>query len=212
MKTLMILTDQSYVPGRTMLSERVAIEGETDSNADLTAANPQSRRRRGEDHAQERMSPTEIDGELLLRPASQIMHEIRRILLFLAGGSSAAALNLALAYVGVDLLGFRSGLEQNFINFVAMEISLIYSFFVYRTCVWRIKTLNATDLLLRQLPLYHLSAGTGVLTRVLLFPLLQLLGVHYLVNIALGILAGSSVNYALSSRYVFKEHACEEHP
>ncbi len=56
---------------------------------------------------------------------------LERILLFLIGGSSAAALNLVLAYIGVDLLGFSSELHQNYVNIVTMEAGLVYSFFVY---------------------------------------------------------------------------------
>ncbi len=125
-------------------------------------------------------------------------------MLFLVGGGSAAIVNLALAYVGVDLLGFSSDLQQNCVNLVAMEISLVYSFFIYRAFVWRIKIWNAGQIFYRQLPLYHLSAGTGFLVRTLLFPLLQLLGVHYLLNIALGIMVGAAANYILTDNFVFK--------
>jgi dolichol-phosphate mannosyltransferase len=122
---------------------------------------------------------------------------------FLIGGGSSTLLNLTLAYIGVDLLGFSSKLQQNYVNFAAMEISLVYSFFVYRSFVWRDKTRSASRVLLRQLPLYHLSAGAGLLTRTLLFPLLQIVGLHYLLNIILGIMTGASVNYTLTNRYVF---------
>lgn len=131
--------------------------------------------------------------------------QLERIFLFLVGGASAAIVNLALAYVGVDLLGFSSDLQQNYVNLVAMEISLVYSFFVYRAFVWRIKTWDAGQIFFRQLPIYHLSAGTGFLVRTLLFPLLQLLGVHYLPNIALGILIGAAANYVLTDNFVFKD-------
>lgn len=128
-----------------------------------------------------------------------------RIPRFLIGGGSAAALNLVLAYVGVDLLGFDSDLQQNYVNLTAMEASLIYSFFIYRAFVWRDKTSSASRILLRQIPLYHLSAGTGMLSRMLLFPVLQLLSFHYLINVLLGILVGSATNYFLSDRYVFND-------
>jgi dolichol-phosphate mannosyltransferase len=127
-----------------------------------------------------------------------------RILRFLVGGGSAAALNLVLAYIAVDLLGFRSGLQQNYVNFAAMEISLVYSFFVYRAFVWKDKGTSLNRVLLRQLPLYHLSAGVGLLSRTLLFPILQIVGLNYLLNILVGIMAGAAVNYMLTDRYVFR--------
>ncbi len=109
----------------------------------------------------------------------------------------------------MDLLGFRSDLQQNYINFAAMETSLLYSFFVYRAFVWKDKASPARRILLRQIPLYHLSAGAGLLSRMLLFPALQILGLHYLLNIVVGILAGATVNYILTDRYVFKSFASE---
>jgi dolichol-phosphate mannosyltransferase len=126
-----------------------------------------------------------------------------RILRFLIGGSSAAALNLLLAYIGVDLLGFSSDLQQNYVNFAAMECGLLYSFFVYRAFVWKDKTSSINRIVFRQIPLYHLSAGAGLLSRTLLFPILQMIGLYYLLNIVIGILAGAAVNYTLSDRYVF---------
>lgn len=142
----------------------------------------------------------------------QSAHRPERILLFLIGGGSAAALNLALVYVGVEVLGLRSDLQQNYVNIVAMEISLLYSFVVYRTFVWKYTAVGLAPILLRQLPLYHLSAGAGVLTRVVAFPLLQALGVHYLPNTVIGILIGSAVNYVLSDRYVFANPADGKRP
>jgi dolichol-phosphate mannosyltransferase len=126
-----------------------------------------------------------------------------RILRFLIGGGSAATLNLALAYFGVEILGFSSELQQNFVNLVAMETSLLYSFFIYRAFVWRDKTSSVSRILLRQIPLYHMSAGAALLSRALLFPVLQALGLYYLANILLGIMAGAALNYFLSNRYVF---------
>jgi len=122
---------------------------------------------------------------------------------FLIGGGSAAVLNLILAYIGVDLLGFSSDLQQNYVNFAAMEISLIYSFLIYRAFVWKDKASSIRRILLRQLPIYHLSAGSGLLTRTLLFPVLQIVGLHYLLNIILGIMIGAGINYTLTNRYVF---------
>jgi dolichol-phosphate mannosyltransferase len=123
---------------------------------------------------------------------------------FLIGGGSATVLNLLLAFIAVDLLGFRSTLQQNYVNFAAMETSLVYSFFVYRAFVWKDQTSSTRRILLRQLPLYHLSAGAAVLTRTILFPVLQVVGLHYLLNIIVGIMVGAGVNYTLTNRYVFK--------
>lgn len=136
----------------------------------------------------------------------------QRLSLFLLGGGSAALLNLALAYFAVEVVGLRSTLQENLVNVAVMEISLVYSFFIYRAFVWKVRDGDMVAMLLRQLPLYHLSAGAGVLARIAIFPLLQYLGVHYLLNIGLGILIASLVNYALTGRYVFNRPAAGRHP
>ena len=129
---------------------------------------------------------------------------LKRILLFLVCGSSAAALNLVLAYIAVDLLGLSSNLQQNYVNIVTMEAGLVYSFFVYKVFVWKDRFSSPTRILLRQLPIYHLSAGAAFLARgLLIFPLLQLLEVHYLPNIIIGLLSGAVITFILSDRYVF---------
>jgi len=125
------------------------------------------------------------------------------MLRFLICGGSAAMLNLGLAYIGVSLLGFRSDLQMNFVNFAAMEASLVYSFFVYRAFVWKDKTSSLSRILLRQLPVYHASAASAALTRMLLFAILQTVGLYYLLNILIGIIVGASLNYTLTDRYVF---------
>ncbi len=130
-----------------------------------------------------------------------------RVVRFLIGGGSATVLNLLLAFIAIDLLGFRSSLQQNYVNIAAMETGLVYSFFVYRAFVWKDKTSSKRRILLRQLPLYHLAAGAGLLTRTLLFPVLQLVGLHYLLNIIVGIMVGAAMNYTLTNRFVFKSLA-----
>ena len=128
-----------------------------------------------------------------------------KIFLFGVGGGCAAVFNLALAYVGVDVLGFDSTLQQNMVNLLAMEASLLFSFVIYRTFVWRLRGRDPSEIFLKQLPMYHLSAGAGILARVAIFPILQYAGVYYLINIAVGIVAGAALNFVLADRFVFKE-------
>jgi dolichol-phosphate mannosyltransferase len=128
-----------------------------------------------------------------------------KIFLFGVGGGCAALFNLALAYLGISVLGFDSVLQQNVVNLLAMEASLLFSFVVYRTFVWRLRGRDPQEILLKQLPMYHLSAGAGILARVAIFPVLQYLGVHYLINIAVGIVVGAALNFVLADRFVFKE-------
>lgn len=128
-----------------------------------------------------------------------------KIFKFLLGGSLAAALNLLLIFLLVEKLNFNTPLLRNIANVISIEISLIFSFFVYRTWVWTGGVWNLREVFLRQLPLYHVSAGLAVVTRVfLIFPILDWLQVNYAVNTVIGALLSASINYFISDSFVFK--------
>lgn len=131
---------------------------------------------------------------------------------FLIGGGVAAAFNLILIFVLVEWFGLTTPLLKNLANIIAIELSLVFSFFVYRIWVWSGETWQLKALLLHQLPLYHFSAGTAVLLRVLIvFPLLNQLGVDYRVNTIIGVLLSAVLNYIISDRLVFKNSDRELH-
>lgn len=128
-----------------------------------------------------------------------------KIFKFLIGGGVAAAFNLVLMFCLIEWLRFNTPFLRNIANVVSIEISLIFSFFVYRIWVWTGGTWTVREVLWRQLPLYHLSAGTAVIARIfLLFPLLDWLGVNYAINTLVGVLVSATLNYLISDRLVFK--------
>lgn len=123
---------------------------------------------------------------------------------FLLGGGVAALFNLVLIALLIDRWGFDTPWLRNVANVLAMEISLVFSFWVYRLWVWPGGDWSLRHILLKQLPLYHVAAGAAVLARSLVvFPLLDYWGVNYGVNTLLGILLSAGINYILSDRLVF---------
>ena len=131
-----------------------------------------------------------------------------RIIKFLLGGGIAATFNLLLISIMVELLGLNTPLLRNVANTVSLELSLLLSFFIYRIWVWPGGSWNIGGVFWRQLPLYHISAGSAVITRIfLLFPILDWLGINYAINTLIGILVGASINYILSDSLVFKTKA-----
>lgn len=129
---------------------------------------------------------------------------LTKISKFLVGGGVAALFNLLLMHLAVAYLGFDTPLLRNVANILAIELSLIFSFFIYRIWVWPGGDWTPKKILLEQLPLYHFSAGAALLLRVLvIFPLLDYFGVNYLINTLIGVLTGAAINYVLSDRIVF---------
>lgn len=130
----------------------------------------------------------------------------QRVVKFLFGGGVAAAFNLLLIYLLIDWLGWETTLLRNLANILSIELSLILSFFIYRIWVWPGTVWRIKPLLFKQLPLYHLAAGTAVLLRILIiFPLLDKLAVDYRINTIIGVLVSAIVNYLISDRLVFKD-------
>jgi dolichol-phosphate mannosyltransferase len=127
-----------------------------------------------------------------------------RVIKFLIGGGSAAVLNLILIFGLIEGLGFNTSLLRNVANIVSIELSLVASFFIYRIWVWPGGVWRVREVLLRQLPLYHLSAGVAVISRIfLIFPILDWLKINYAVNTLVGALASAALNYLISDRLVF---------
>ena len=128
-----------------------------------------------------------------------------KIFRFLIAGGVAFLINLFLIYWFIDDLGFNTPLLKNVANVISIEISLIASFFIYRIWVWTGGDWTIRDVILIQLPLYHLSAGLAVLLRVfLIFPFLDWLGISPGVNTMIGVLLGASINYVASDSLIFK--------
>ena len=130
----------------------------------------------------------------------------QRAVKFLIGGGVAAVFNLCLIYILIEWLGFNDPFLRNLANIISIELSLIFSFFIYRIWVWPGGVWKFSEVFLKQLPLYHLSAGTAVLMRIfVVFPLLDRLGVNYGINTLIGVLFNAILNYLISDHLVFKQ-------
>lgn len=129
----------------------------------------------------------------------------RKFFRFLVCGFVTASFNIFLIYSLINFLGFDTPFLRNMANVLAIEVSLIFSFFVYKNWVWSGGKWTVREVLWKQIPLYHVSVGATVTLRSLvLFPILDWLGVNYAINTLLGVLLGSFLNYFSNDKVVFK--------
>lgn len=129
----------------------------------------------------------------------------QKLFKFILGGGVSAIINLLLIFLMIEKLGFDTPTLRNIANVISIEISLLASFFIYRIWVWPGGSWALQEVLWRQIPLYHLSAGTSVIARIfLLFPLLDWLKINYAINTLVGVLLSASLNYLISDRFIFK--------
>ena len=128
----------------------------------------------------------------------------QRAVKFLIGGGVAAVFNLIAILVLIEGLSLTTPLQRNIANIIAIELSLIFGFFIYRIWVWPGGVWRISEVLLKQLPLYHFSAGASVLLRIfIVFPILDRLGVNYSINTLIGVILSAVFNYLISDRLVF---------
>uniref|UniRef100_B8HMN1 GtrA family protein n=1 Tax=Cyanothece sp. (strain PCC 7425 / ATCC 29141) TaxID=395961 RepID=B8HMN1_CYAP4 len=119
-------------------------------------------------------------------------------------GVITACFNLMAITLLVELFHLKTPLQRNIANIAAMEISLIFSFFVYRLGVWTHASWQFQQVFLRQIPLYHVASGlTVVLRSLLIFPVLDWLKINYFINTLIGIALAAILSYLFNDRLVF---------
>jgi dolichol-phosphate mannosyltransferase len=124
---------------------------------------------------------------------------------YLICGLVTAVFNVVLIYYMINIMRLNTPALRNLANLLSIEISLIFSFFVYKIWVWTGGSWNIKKVIFYQIPLYHVSAGISVMTRsFILFPVLDWLGVNPSINTLMGIVLGAVLNYKISDRLVFK--------
>ena len=124
---------------------------------------------------------------------------------FLIVSGSAVALNLLLLFLMVSYLGFGTPLLENLANAVAMEISIVYNFFMSRAITWSDRHREKGRRLFIQMVKFHLAIGVTILFRLALFPLLQQFGVFYVFNAAIGIALAAIFDFVIYDTLVFKK-------
>jgi len=139
-------------------------------------------------------------------PLEKIVQKLcgQRSFRFLFVGVLLTLLNILLIVVLVDIFNLNTPLLRSLGNACVTEICLLISFFCYRQFVWQVEKLRWQEIYLRELPKYHVSVASVISLRVLiLFPLLDWLGIHPALNTMIGIALGAVSSYALSDKFVF---------
>lgn len=129
-----------------------------------------------------------------------------KIIRYLFFGGITALFNVLLLAGLIELLEIRTPLWRNLANLFALEISVIFSFWVYKMWVWTSPDWDWRQIILKQIPLFHASMSIVIALRIfLIFPVLDWLGVQYIVNTLIGITLGAIVTYFWSDQIVFKK-------
>ena len=82
-----------------------------------------------------------------------------------ASGVSTAVFNVVLLIIVIEALHIETGLGRNIANLACTEVSVLFSFFIYKVFVWRNVCWSVKELILRQIPIYHASVAISFLLR-----------------------------------------------
>lgn len=132
---------------------------------------------------------------------------LQKIFKFSIGGGITTCFNLLLIFLLIDCWGWKTPVLHNIANAVSIELSVLLGFFIYRIWVWTEGEWEIKEILFKQLPMFHIAAGSAVVARIFfLFPLLDCLSIDHKINTLAGGLFGAAINYIMSDRLVFKDN------
>ncbi|CAD5951880.1 Glycosyl transferase, family 2 [Planktothrix tepida] len=124
---------------------------------------------------------------------------------FIIGGGLTTCFNILLIFLLIDRWGWNTPVLHNLANVISIELSVLFSFFLYRLWIWTEGNWEFKEIFLKQLPLFHLAAGSVVIARIVfLFPLLDYGSIDPKINTLAGGLFGAVLNYIMNDFWVFK--------
>jgi dolichol-phosphate mannosyltransferase len=127
-----------------------------------------------------------------------------RLKRFIIVGSSAAIVNFAFMIFFVEALSFNTYLLKNIANLISIEVSVFFNFLLSRIWTWDDAPKRKGKGLISQFIYFNLAALTGIFVRLIIFAILDKLGVFYLINVFFGIGIASILNFLLYDKLIFR--------
>jgi len=104
----------------------------------------------------------------------------------------------------VEALSFDTYVLKNIANAISIEVSVFYNFLLSRIWTWGDAPKRQGIGLVSQFIFFNLAASTGILIRVIIFAILDKIGLYYLINVFFGIGVASIVNFILYDKLIFR--------
>jgi putative flippase GtrA len=123
---------------------------------------------------------------------------------FLIVGSSAAIVNFALMIFFVEVLSFDTYALKNIANVISIEVSVFYNFLLSRVWTWGDAPKRQGKGLVSRFIFFNLAALTGIIIRIIVFAVLDKLGVFYIINVFLGISIAAIIDFILYDKLIFR--------
>jgi glycosyltransferase involved in cell wall biosynthesis len=109
-----------------------------------------------------------------------------KVIKYVCHGSIVALTQVVLMVLLVQGASLQSAYELNVANLLSIEGALLVGFVLHSFLTWHVKFVSPADIL-RRLVGFHLVTGVSILSRIVIFYLLDFSGVNYLLNAMAGI-------------------------
>lgn len=127
-----------------------------------------------------------------------------KIIKYVTHGSIVAFTQFILMILLVRGAQLTTAYELNTANVLSIEGALIVAFLLHSSLTWRVRFTSIRDIIIRLIE-FHLVTGVSTLTRIGSFYFLNYLGLHYILNISIGIIAAILINYFGYEKIVFNK-------
>ncbi len=132
-----------------------------------------------------------------------------KVIKYFCHGILVALSQLLVLLFVVKSANLHTPFQLNGANLFSIEISILVGFFLHSLLTWHVKFTSVEDIA-RRLLQFHLVTGVSVVSRIGSFYILNLLGVNYLANAVIGIIAAVLINYFGYDKIVFRENRLRE--
>ena len=126
-----------------------------------------------------------------------------KVIKYICHGALVALTQMLLMIILVKGANLETTYELNGANLLSIEGALLVGFVLHSLLTWHIKFTSPLDIVQRLIK-FHAVTGVSILTRIGSFYFLNFLGVHYILNILIGIFAAICINYFGYDKVVFK--------
>lgn len=134
-----------------------------------------------------------------------------KIIKYITHGAIVALSQFIFMVLLVRGANLTTAYELNAANILSIEAALLIAFFLHSTLTWHVRFTSIKEML-RSLFKFHLVTSVSIFTRIGSFYFLNFLGLHYVLNLSIGIIAAVLINYFGYEKIVFNRDRMKQEP
>lgn len=134
-----------------------------------------------------------------------------KIIKYVTHGGIVALSQFLLMVLLVQGASLTTAYELNVANILSIEGALLIAFLLHSTLTWHVRFISIQKVI-KSLLEFHLVTSISILTRIGSFYFLNFLGLNYILNLTIGIIAAVLINYFGYEKIVFNGEREKQEP